>query len=74
MKNNENKIRKKRKNRKEMKQRPSFLFIRFLFLYFCIWIKIPILVTRSWRDLIELRFIIVHIIISFLFGLRFLFT
>ena len=28
-------------------------------------IKIPIPVTRSWRDLIELRFLVVHIIILY---------
>jgi hypothetical protein len=32
---------------------------------FCIWIKIPISVTRGWRDLIGLRFLVVHTIIFF---------
>jgi hypothetical protein len=62
---------KKRNGRKKFY--PSFLFNRFLLLYFCIYIKIPISVTRSWRDLIELKFLVIHIIIFFLFGLRFLF-
>jgi hypothetical protein len=36
----------KLKNRKKEKKIPRTI------LYFCIWIKIPIPVTRSWRDLI----------------------
>ena len=62
---------KKEQKRDETKKfYASFLFIKFLFLYFCIWIKIPIPITRNWRDLIRLRFLVVHIIIFFLFELR----
>ena len=58
-------MKKEQKRNETKKFYASFLFIRFLILYFCIWIKIPIPVTQSWRDLIGLRFIVVHIIIFF---------
>jgi hypothetical protein len=67
----------KKKNRKEIKQRKFTLLFFLLDFYsyiYCILIKISIPVTRSCRDLIGLRFLIVRIIIFFLFGLRFIFV
>jgi hypothetical protein len=58
-------VKKEQKKKLNKEILPFFLFIRFLFLYFCIWIKIPIPITQSWRDIIGLRLLIVHIIIFF---------
>jgi len=71
---NQKNVKERTENKRTNKFFPSFFFIKFIFLYFYIWIKIPISVTGSWRDLIILRFLVVHIINFFLFGLRFLFT
>jgi len=48
----------------KLKKRKKGIAEYLIFLYL---IKISIPITRSWRDLIGLRFLVVHIIIFFLF-------
>jgi hypothetical protein len=49
-----------RKNKlKSMNYKPDEHDLHFYSYTFCIWIKIPIPVTQSWRDLIGLIFLVV---------------